>query len=107
MSYYLYLYNNIRTFFVLLRWLENHGLEQGFAFTITHSDKDKDDGFPRRRIMHTQKVKYIINKKKHIQMKIVTENIIQIIASFILMLTIEKRTISFTLQRLRVNIITN
>ncbi|CAG8704310.1 5391_t:CDS:2, partial [Funneliformis caledonium] len=27
-------------------WLENHELEQGFAFTITHSDKDKDDDFP-------------------------------------------------------------
>ncbi|CAG8724192.1 1521_t:CDS:2, partial [Rhizophagus irregularis] len=31
-------------------FLENHGLERGFAFTITHSDKDKEDGFPRRRI---------------------------------------------------------
>ncbi|CAG8598928.1 13144_t:CDS:2, partial [Funneliformis mosseae] len=28
-------------------WLENHGLEQDFAFTITHNDKNKDDGFLR------------------------------------------------------------
>ncbi|RGB24467.1 hypothetical protein C1646_676363 [Rhizophagus diaphanus] len=32
------------------KFLENHGLERGFAFTITHSDKDKEDGFPRHRI---------------------------------------------------------
>ncbi|CAB5359026.1 unnamed protein product [Rhizophagus irregularis] len=30
-------------------WLDKHGLEQGFAFTITHSDKDKHNSFPRRR----------------------------------------------------------
>ena len=36
-------------FIVFIRWLNNHGLEQGFAFTITHSEKDKDNGLPRRR----------------------------------------------------------
>ncbi|CAB4425491.1 unnamed protein product [Rhizophagus irregularis] len=30
-------------------WLDKHGLEQDFAFTITHSDKDKHDSFLRRR----------------------------------------------------------
>ncbi|RHZ69350.1 hypothetical protein Glove_284g28 [Diversispora epigaea] len=27
-------------------WLKNHGLEQGFTFTITHSKKDKNDEIP-------------------------------------------------------------
>jgi hypothetical protein len=30
----------------IIRWLDNHKLEQGFAFTITHSKKDKEDGLP-------------------------------------------------------------
>ncbi|CAG8852765.1 45397_t:CDS:2, partial [Gigaspora margarita] len=28
------------------KWLDNHGLESGFAFTITHSEKDKEDKIP-------------------------------------------------------------
>ncbi|CAG8638633.1 5450_t:CDS:2, partial [Diversispora eburnea] len=26
------------------KWIKNHRLEQGFAFTITHNEKDKEDG---------------------------------------------------------------
>ncbi|CAG8608969.1 1931_t:CDS:2, partial [Cetraspora pellucida] len=33
----------------LNRWLDNHGVEHGFAFTVTHSEKDKEDRIPRRR----------------------------------------------------------
>ncbi|CAG8818237.1 4599_t:CDS:2, partial [Gigaspora margarita] len=29
-------------------WLNNHEIENSFAFTITYSEKDKEDGIPRR-----------------------------------------------------------
>ncbi|RHZ90045.1 hypothetical protein Glove_9g61 [Diversispora epigaea] len=38
---------SFNTWINLDKWLENHGLEQGFAFTITHSEKDKKNGLPR------------------------------------------------------------
>ena len=51
------------TNFFFTRWLENHGLERGFALTITHSDKDKDDGFPQCRIYACSKGR-IYNQQK-------------------------------------------
>ena len=55
-----------KTNFFILRWLENHGLEQGFAFTITHSNKDRQDGLPRRRIYTcTRGQKYVPRKEAH------------------------------------------
>ncbi|CAB4479910.1 unnamed protein product [Rhizophagus irregularis] len=48
-------------------WLDKHGLEQGFAFTITHSDKDKHDSFPRRRTYACTKGRaYVPRKEAHI-----------------------------------------
>ncbi|CAG8584661.1 6862_t:CDS:2, partial [Racocetra fulgida] len=47
--------------------LKNHGLENGFAVTITHSDNDKDDRLPRRRTYKCIKGrKYISCKKAHV-----------------------------------------
>src|SRR4051794_24893548 len=52
--------------FFILRWLANHELEQGFAFTITHSDKDRQDGLPRRRVYTcTRGRKYVPKKEAH------------------------------------------
>ncbi|CAB5172146.1 unnamed protein product [Rhizophagus irregularis] len=49
------------------KWLDKHGLEQGFAFTITHSDKDKHDSFPRRRTYACTKGRaYVPQKEAHI-----------------------------------------
>ncbi|CAG8843568.1 44132_t:CDS:1, partial [Gigaspora margarita] len=28
------------------KWFNSHGLENRFAFTITHSEKNKEDGIP-------------------------------------------------------------
>ncbi|CAG8655849.1 245_t:CDS:2, partial [Diversispora eburnea] len=47
-------------------WLKNYGLEQGFAITITHSEKDKKDGLPQRRIYTcTRGRKYTPRKEAH------------------------------------------
>ncbi|CAG8661154.1 2017_t:CDS:1, partial [Diversispora eburnea] len=47
-------------------WLKNYGLEQGFAITITHSEKDKKDGLPRWRIYAcTRGQKYMPRKEAH------------------------------------------
>ncbi|CAB4492900.1 unnamed protein product [Rhizophagus irregularis] len=47
--------------------IDKHGLEQGFAFTITHSDKDKHDSFPRRRTYACTKGQaYVLQKEAHI-----------------------------------------
>ncbi|CAG8584874.1 8742_t:CDS:2 [Diversispora eburnea] len=47
-------------------WLKNYGLEQGFAFTITHSEKDKNDGIPRWHIYAcTKGRKYVARKEAH------------------------------------------
>ncbi|RIB17033.1 hypothetical protein C2G38_2188426 [Gigaspora rosea] len=48
------------------RWLDNHGKEYGFAFTITHSEKDKEDGIPRRRKYRRMKERpYVTHKEAH------------------------------------------
>ena len=48
---------------MFIRWLDNHGLEQGFAFTITHSEKDKD-GLPRRRTYVCTKGRKYVQRKE-------------------------------------------
>ena len=48
----------------IIRWLDNHGLEQGFAFTITHSEKDKEDGLPRRRTYACMKGRKYVPQKE-------------------------------------------
>ncbi|CAG8769329.1 16861_t:CDS:2, partial [Gigaspora margarita] len=49
------------------KWLDNHGLESGFVFTITHSEKDKEDKIPRRYVYKYMKGRpYISRKKAHI-----------------------------------------
>ena len=51
---------------LFIRWLDNHGIEHGFAFTITHSEKDKEDGFPRRRTYTCMKGRaYVPRKNAH------------------------------------------
>ncbi|CAB5382761.1 unnamed protein product [Rhizophagus irregularis] len=47
--------------------IDKHGLEKGFAFTITHSDKDKHDSFPRRCTYACIKGRaYVPRKEAHI-----------------------------------------
>ncbi|PKK61223.1 hypothetical protein RhiirC2_792136 [Rhizophagus irregularis] len=45
-------------------WFDNHGLERGFAFTITHSEKDKEDGLPRRRIYSCMRGRRYVPRKE-------------------------------------------
>ncbi|RIB27530.1 hypothetical protein C2G38_2160395 [Gigaspora rosea] len=48
-------------------WLQGHGLEYGFAFMITHSEKDKEDGIPHHCVYTRIKgIKYILQKEAHI-----------------------------------------
>ncbi|CAG8515157.1 16229_t:CDS:2 [Funneliformis mosseae] len=47
-----------------MTFLKNHRLEQGFAFTITYSDKDKDDGFPQCHIYACSKDQIYNQQKK-------------------------------------------
>jgi hypothetical protein len=51
-------------FAVFIRWFNNHGLERGFAFTITHSEKDKEDGLPRRRTYSCMKGRRYVPRKE-------------------------------------------
>ncbi|CAG8816336.1 14647_t:CDS:2, partial [Cetraspora pellucida] len=46
------------------KWVDNHGTECGFAFTITHSEKDKEDGIPRCRTYKCMKGRLYISKKE-------------------------------------------
>ncbi|CAG8835135.1 45892_t:CDS:2, partial [Gigaspora margarita] len=56
-------------------WLKFHRLEQGFAFTITHSDKDKSNNLPRRCIYAcTRGQTYTPRKEAHINESYNTEH---------------------------------
>ncbi|RIB21559.1 hypothetical protein C2G38_2176301 [Gigaspora rosea] len=49
-----------------MRWLDNHEKEYGFAFTITHSEKDKEDGIPQHRKYRCMKGRpYVTHKEAH------------------------------------------
>lgn len=56
-------------------------------------------------LMHVQRVEHMYHEKKHISMKNVIEDIIRVIANFILMLTAEKEIILFISRKSMVNII--
>ncbi|CAG8854596.1 45475_t:CDS:2, partial [Gigaspora margarita] len=45
------------------KWLDNHGLESGFAFTITHSEKDKEDKISRRHVYKCMKEAHIVKER--------------------------------------------
>ncbi|CAG8800778.1 20326_t:CDS:2, partial [Gigaspora margarita] len=49
------------------KWFNSHGLENGFAFMITYSKKDKEDGIPRRRTYKCTKDRlYVSRKEAHV-----------------------------------------
>jgi hypothetical protein len=54
-------------FTVFIRLFNNHGLERDFAFTITHSEKDKEDSLPQHRTYSCIKgQKYVPQKEVQI-----------------------------------------
>ncbi|CAG8676325.1 1684_t:CDS:2 [Gigaspora margarita] len=62
-------FNNLQdhpNIIVQQQWLDNHGKEYGFTFTITHSKKDKENGIPRRHKYRCMKGRpYIMHKEAH------------------------------------------
>ncbi|CAB5383718.1 unnamed protein product [Rhizophagus irregularis] len=51
-------------FTVFIRWFNNHGLEQGFTFIITHSEKDKEDSLPRRHTYYCMRGRRYVPQKE-------------------------------------------
>ncbi|PKB95888.1 hypothetical protein RhiirA5_435839 [Rhizophagus irregularis] len=45
-------------------WFNNHGLEQGFTFIITHSEKDKEDSLPRRHTYYCMRGRRYVPQKE-------------------------------------------